>query len=144
MFADDAVILCEMEERLQSSSDNLKQYCDKWNLTLNITKRRTVVFGKGGPLRQQKRWTYDNEEKILNNFNYLGVVLLNGGSFIKATSTLSGKALKAVNLLLEITKDTDVPVDMIFCLFVSFVTLILNYACEVWGLHKSRHHRTCT
>ena len=99
-----AVIFSETVEGLQTSIDNLRQYCDKWNLTVNISKTKIVVFRKGGPLSQQERWTYGNEEiEIVNNFNYLGVVLSSGGSFIKATSTLSGKALKAANSLLQIT-----------------------------------------
>ena len=73
----------------------------------------------------------------MNNFNYLGVVLSSGGSFIKATSTLSGKALKAANSLLQIAKDKEVPVDVMFGLFDSFVTPILNYACEVWGFIRA-------
>ena len=138
MFADDAVIFSETVEGLQTSIDNLRQYCDKWNLTVNISKTKIVVFRKGGPLSQQERWTYGNEEiEIVNNFNYLGVVLSSGGSFIKATSTLSGKALKAANSLLQITKDKEVPVDVMFGLFDSFVTPILNYACEVWGFIRA-------
>ena len=78
------------------------------------------MFRKGGLLSQQERWAYGNEEiEIVNNFNYLGVVLSSGGSFIKATSTLSGKALKAANSLLQITKDKEVPVDVMFGLFDS-------------------------
>ena len=99
MFADDAVIFSERVEGLQTSIDNLRHYCDKWNLTENISKTKIVVFRKGGPLSQQERRTYGNEEiEIENNFNYLGVVLSSGGSFIKATITLSGKALKAALL----------------------------------------------
>ena len=96
------------------------------------------MFRKGGPLSQQERWTYGNEEiEIVNNFNYLGVVLSSGGSFIKATRTLSGKALKATNSLLQKTKDKEVPVGVMFGLFASFVTPILNYACEVWGFIRA-------
>ena len=124
--------------RLQTSIDNLRQYCHKWNLTVNISKTKIVVFRKGGPLSHQERWTYGNEEiVIVNNFNYLGVVLSSGGSFIKATSTLSGKALTAANSLLQITKDKEVTVDVMFGLIDSFVTPILNLACEVWGFIRA-------
>ena len=33
----------------------------------------------------------------MSSFNYVGVVLSSGGSFIKATNTLAGKALRAMN-----------------------------------------------
>ena len=54
MFADDAVIFSETVEGLQTSIDNLRQYCDKWNLTVNISKTKIVVFRKGGPLSHRK------------------------------------------------------------------------------------------
>ena len=53
MFADDAVIFSETVEGLQTSIDNLRQYCDKWNLTVNISKTKIVVFRKGGPVEPQ-------------------------------------------------------------------------------------------
>ena len=86
-------------EGLQTSFDNLRQYCDKWNLKLNIINTKNVGYRKSGPLSQQERWTYGNEEiEIVNKLNYLGVVLKSGGSFIKATSTLSGKSFKSSQL----------------------------------------------
>ena len=94
MFADDAVIFSETLEGLQSSIDNLKQYCDKCNLTVNFTKTRIAVFRKGGPLSNQERCSNGNDEIeiVKKTFNYLGVVLSNGSFFIRATSTFSEKA----------------------------------------------------
>ena len=98
MFADDVVIFSETAEGLQESLNNLKQYCDKWNLSVNIEKTKIMVFRKGGVLSQNETWTFDNNEiEIVNNSNYLGVVLSSGGSYVKATNTLAGKALKAIN-----------------------------------------------
>ena len=96
------------------------------------------MFRKGGPHSQQERWTYGNEEiEIVNSLNNLGVALWSGDSFIKARKILSGKALKATNSLLQITKDKKVPVGVMFGIFASFVTPMLNYACEVWGFIRA-------
>lgn len=134
LFADDAVIFSDTPEGLQASLNNLETYCIKWNLHVNIGKTKVMVFRKGGQLRQNETFTYADEEiEIVNSFNYLGIVLSSGGSFIKATNTLSGKSLKAMNALLSITKRMQVPIDVMFNLFDSFVLSILNYGCEVWG-----------
>lgn len=134
LFADDAVIFSETVEGLQTSLDSLESYCKKWNLQVNINKTKIMVFRKGGNLRQNEKWTYAGEDiEIVNNFNYLGIVLSSGGSFVKATNTLVGKALKAMHALLSITKEMQVPVNIMFNLFDSFVGSILNYSCEVWG-----------
>ena len=134
LFADDAVIFSESVEGLQTSLDSLESYCKKWNLQVNISKTKIMVFRKGGNLRQNEKWTYAGENiEIVSNFNYLGIVLSSGGSFVKATNTLVGKALKAMHALLSITKEMQVPVKIMFNLFDSFVGSILNYSCEVWG-----------
>ena len=36
LFADDAVLVSETPEGLQRSLDNLHDYCNKWNLKVNI------------------------------------------------------------------------------------------------------------
>ena len=60
-------------------------------------------------------------------------------SFIKATNTLVGKSLKAMNALLSITKRIQVPIAVMFNLFDSFVLSILNYSCEVWGFYTAQN-----
>lgn len=138
MFADDAVFFSESIEGLQSLLDNLEQYCKKWDLTVNTDKTKVVIFRKGGVVSQEEKWTYDNKEiEIVSSFNYLGVVLSSGGSFAKATSTLSGKALKAVHSLFAITKDKEIPLDLMFGLFDTFVGSILSYGCEIWGFSRA-------
>lgn len=92
LFADDAVILSDTPEGLQLSLNKLKSYCETWNLTVNVDKIKIIVFRKGGLLSQRERWFYNGAEiEIVNQFNYLGVVFTPGGSFIKASKTLSGK-----------------------------------------------------
>ena len=68
----------------------------KWNLQVNIYKTKIMVFRKGGLIRQNEMFTYAGDViEIVNSFNYLGIVLSSGGSFVKATNTLVGKSLKA-------------------------------------------------
>ena len=76
---------------------------------------------------------------FLPTLNYLGIVLSGGGAFIKATNTLVGKALKSMNALFAITKSMQVPIDIMFNLFDSFVLSILNYGCEAWGFSTAQN-----
>lgn len=78
----------------------------------------------------------------------MGIVLSSGCSFVKATHTLVGKAFKAMHALLSITKEMQVPVNIMFNLFDLFVGSILNYSCEVWGFAtaeniKRVHRKFC-
>ena len=48
LFADDAVIISDSKEGLQSSLSQLESYCKKWKLTVNVSKTKVVIFQKGG------------------------------------------------------------------------------------------------
>ena len=57
-------------------------------------------------MSRHEKWTYSGEEiEIVNSFNYLGMVLSSGGTFIKATNMLAGKVLKAMNTDAGLTLD---------------------------------------
>ena len=120
-------------------------FCTKWNL--NVPK--IVVLRKGGILNRNEKWTYLGEEiEIVNSFNYLGIVLTSGDAFVKATNTLAGNALKAMNSLLSITWPMKIPAKIMFNLFDSFVVSILNCGCESWGFSNATniervHHKFC-
>ena len=40
LFADDAVLFSETREGLQRYIDNLEKYCQKWNLTVNVERKK--------------------------------------------------------------------------------------------------------
>ena len=138
LFADDAVIFSDTPEGLQLSLSKLQSYCETWNLTVNVDKTKIIVFRKGGLLSQRERWFYNGAEiEIVNQFNYLGVVFTPGGSFMKASKTLSGKAIRALCSLLSMTKSLDIPLNIMINLYNSFVCSILFYACEIWGFSSA-------
>ena len=64
MFANDAGILSDSIEELQSSLNYLEMLCIKWNLTVNIDKTKIVVFRKGGQFSNKERWTYANKKIV--------------------------------------------------------------------------------
>ena len=106
MFADDAVLLSET-----------KDVCGRYS--------------------QDCSFTYAGEPiEIVQSFNYLGIVFSSGGSFQQATNTLVGKALRSMCSLYNITKGYEVPPNIMFNLFDSYVASILSYNCEVWGFNE--------
>ena len=138
LFADDAVLMSESKDGLQLSLRKLEYYCIKWNLHVNTDKTKIVIFRKGGIVNRNYRWYYEGKEiEIVNCFNYLGVVLSSGGSFVKACKTLCDKALKAMVHLFSITMNIEVPIKLMLDLFDTYVQSILNYGCEIWGFIKA-------
>ena len=73
LFADDTVLFAETAADLQLLLDNLKVYCNKWNISVNIDKSKVVVF-KSGNQRINCRLYFDNTElEFVSSFTYLGV-----------------------------------------------------------------------
>ena len=139
LFADDMVLLGDTPEDLQNSLDKLQEYCLKWGLEVNVLKTKIVVFRKRGRTFENERWTYNgNVLEVVNDFNYLGVVFNYTGSFGLNQQTLSGKALKAMNILLQNIRAYDFSPRTLCQLFDAFVASILNYCSEVWGYTTSK------
>ena len=74
----------------------------------------------------------------MNDFNYLGVVFNYKGSFAMTQQTLSGTALKAMNVLLQNVRRFDFTPRTMYQLFDSFVASILSYCSEVLNYTKSK------
>ena len=139
LFADDMAIIGKTPSEVQGHLENLHEYCNTWGLKVNTEKTKIMVFRKRGGLLRNEHWTYNSQPiHVVNDFNYLGVVFNSTGSFNLNQEHLTGKALKAMNVLLCKCKEYDFKPHILCQLFDAFVTSILNYSCEIWGYTKSR------
>ncbi len=128
------VIIGKSVEDLQNSLNLLHNYCGKWGLEVNCDKTKIMVFRKRGPARANETFTYNGQiVEVVNDFNYLGTVFNYTGSFVLNNLALSGKGLKAMNVLLMNVKKHKIPPKCLGQLFDVFVSSTLNYACEDWG-----------
>ena len=73
----------------------------------------------------------------MDNFNYLGVVFNNTGTFLLNQQHLLEKALKQCIHYYVTCEILILPPKTLCQLFDSFVGSILCYSCEVWGFSKS-------
>ena len=139
LYADDIVIFANNQEQLQNSLDLLLEYCNRWKLTINITKTKVMVFRKGGMLPRNLIFYYNGVAlEIVKEFKYLGIIFTSGGSFSEAQSTLAGQAQKAIFKLNKyLYKFTYISPKHKLDLFDKLITPILNYSCEVWGFSQA-------
>jgi hypothetical protein len=90
-----------------------------------------MVFRKRGGLLSCERWNYNRQIiEVVNDFNYLGVMLNYTGRCNLNQEYLVGKAFKALNVLLNKCKDFDVKTHIFCQLFGSFVGAIISYGAE--------------
>ena len=90
-----------------------------------------VCRNRGRLLRGENR-TYNNQGiEVVDEYNYLGTIFKYTGSFSSNTEYISGKALKALNVLLVNCKKLPLKPKILCQLFDSFVGTILLYASEI-------------
>ena len=58
LFAGDLILVSETSSGLQNCLDRLQEYCDKWRLTVNIKKTKTMVVEKRQSSINQTSFTY--------------------------------------------------------------------------------------
>ena len=137
LFADDTVLFADTLEELQILMDNLHEYYCKWNISVNITKTKSMVF-KSGNRRENLNLQYDGPPlETVNTFTYLGMTLSLNGIFLsslKSTSRTGNKSIISLNNLFD---KIDLPILERIKLFDSMILPILNYASEIWGFHPA-------
>ena len=120
---------------LQNSLDSLYAYCDKWHLEINLDKTKTMVISNSGKVPSDFKIQY-NKKQLQNTktYKYLGLLIHNNGNFIKGTSDLKTKALKAWFKCKSILQSNKINnVKLLLQLFDKLVKPILLYGGEVWG-----------
>ena len=50
LYTDDIVVFANSAQELQQSLDVMLNYCNRWKLTLNVSKTKVMVFRKVGML----------------------------------------------------------------------------------------------
>ena len=78
----------------------------------------------------------DSLIEIVNTFSYLALHLNYNGKYTVAEKQLAEQGRKASFALSKQIKDMYLPVESTIFLFDTYISIILNYASEVWGMDK--------
>ena len=133
LYADDTILLSESAESLQCALNALEEYCDMWDLTVNIEKTKVVIFSRG-VVRLYPAFLFKNEHvEVVDQYVYLGVTFYCTGNFQKTINRQISQARRALNALLWRVQVLRVPLDLTIELFEATVLPVLLYGSEVWG-----------
>ena len=75
MYADDLVIVGDhIYSRVQKLLNTLSEFCNKWELKVNMSKTKSMIFRNGGIIKQNEV-LYFKDKKLENvsYYKYLGV-----------------------------------------------------------------------
>lgn len=136
LYADDTIVLAESPKELQKALNGICDYCKLWDLTVNKSKTKVVIFSKG-KIRNKPKFTYDQEElEIVDGYVYLGASFNYNGQYRKAITKQVTQAKCAMFNLLSKVRKLELPVDVTCELFDKMITPIALYGCEIWGFEK--------
>ena len=74
-YADDIVLLSVTEKGLQKALDITEKYCEKWRLTINHSKTKSMVFSRGNQKIKASFTVNGVELENVKEFKYLGITV---------------------------------------------------------------------
>ena len=77
MYADDVILISETASGLQNCLNQLSKYCERWNLEINTSKSKAMIFNNRGRLKTDvlKFNSSIIENVIIRSYTYLGITL---------------------------------------------------------------------
>ena len=108
-------------------------YCDTWNLTVNISKTKVVVFSRGKIRKKPVFYFGDKLIEVAEGYSYLGVQFNFNNKFNKSKALQVNQAQRALYSLLTKSRNLQLPIDLQLQLFDQLVLPVLLYGWEIWG-----------
>ena len=84
LYADDTVVMAESAEQLQAALDGVAEYCDLWDLKVNISKTEIIIFSRGKVKLYPVFKLGSQTVKVVDEYVYLGTTFNYNGTFSKA------------------------------------------------------------
>lgn len=133
LYADDTVILAEIEKGMQDALNIFQSYCELWKLQVNVNKTKVMIFCKRKAKHKYKFTFQGAELEIVDTYTYLGVVFKYNGSFIETKKKLIDQSQKSLFCIYKLIRNEYIPIDILLKMFDSMIEPILLYGSEVWG-----------
>ena len=81
LHADDTIVMAEIPEQLQKALNAVSDYCSQWNLTVNTSKTKIVLFSRGKVRRYPDFVFGSDKNDVVDEYVYLGVKLNYNGKY---------------------------------------------------------------
>ena len=140
LYADDLVLMSSSEAGLISCLAKLENFCNIWQLDVNIKKSKIVIFNPSGRKLKGHKFFYQGKVlEIVQSYCYLGIDISCSGSFRTARGSLMDKASKAMFPLFSAISNFQLPCAKAIELFKSLIKPIALYNSENWA--TLTHHQ---
>ena len=110
-----------------------EQYCNQWELTVNISITKILIFSSGRHAQNFHFLFKGKEVEIVSEYKYLGIYLYRSGSFLNCKKHIAEQASIAMFDLLRKIRVLNLPIEMQIDLFTFIAIWMRNM-----GNRKSR------
>lgn len=132
LYADDLILLSTSAEGLQKEINALGNFCNKWNIQVNVKKTKVMKFVGNGHACKDVFTLSGSPLENCQTYKYLGVVISSSGSFTRAQVNAANKAKKALFKIRSCLRNIGCNPKIGLKLFDQLVSPILLYCSEVW------------
>ncbi len=136
-YADDIALLADTPENLQKLISKMHTWCNKWRFIKNPSKSNIVHFRNPPKAQTVYKFMLGNtgkELKIVESYKYLGVILDQYLTFMKATDVLSNASGRALGSMINKYKSMkEMGYSTYSKLFYAMVTPVMDYGSAIWG-----------
>ena len=150
LYADDLVLLAKSKLELQQMMKVLADFCDEYDMTVNVNKSVVVVFGStpcqlASPIQLRGRNGVRQPIPQAKEFKYLGVVMHETRGVSACAAALTAAGRRAMWAMLSKCGSCGIgSLSMKVRLFGSLVSPILGYCSEVWAPAVMQGARSAT
>ena len=75
--------------------NKLKEYCDKWKITVNLNKTKVIIFRANGKKHDAQFMLGNQNLEVIDSYKYLGITIFSSDSFLQVINELAQKGRKA-------------------------------------------------
>ncbi len=138
-FADDLGIISDNLLGMGKMIKNTENYVKVNGLTINLDKSMMMVCRKGGRLKDNEKFWFNNTPiKITNNYKYLGVTITPAGKFYLHWKERLALAKFSTNSLYTLINKNTNSILPKLKLFDTINQAIVGYGAQIWGGFRSK------
>ena len=133
-WADDLVLIATDKNSLQRMIEELRQYCELWNLVVNIDKTAIMIFNNSGRQLKESQSFHYGSTKIpsAKEYCYLGMKFCLSGTWKPTQMMLRQKGLRAYFGLKSYVDTQSVSKKAMFKLFDCLILPVVSYGHQIW------------
>ena len=138
LYADDVAIISETETDMQAMLNVVREWCNKWNMSVNLTKTKAMHFRIPNSNLTQTKFLFGNDEvKYVKYYKYLGVYFDEFLNFDFHKQEISDSGLNALGGLIQKYKNIECMSHRSYKrYFDTCVWPVVDYGAEVWGYNS--------